>query len=269
MQWWEHGVRLWIRSTARNRFNHRLPLHNDNILRKGKATLFNYFDNLLDRNVWSGDIPHRLMKSTKLVSLCSSRNWESLLIYSLWPSGIDSRLWRIRLWVRFLAVSDIYPMFIEPTITWVPSGFSGYIWLDTKIVLKNTHVHTMAYLGFHVFMSGHQLFLQRGLPHHVASFFSQGRRWFVLAKIIGHYRMSSEYATAWNLLCWYYFCADRNLQIQRYQQCHESIQLAEHRFGQWTSSTTGGRLGRSGCCSCWRQRWHFPGTTSTKSTCTS
>ena len=27
-------------------------------------------------------------------------------------------------------------MFIEPTITWVPSGFSGYIWRDTKIVLK-------------------------------------------------------------------------------------------------------------------------------------
>ena len=27
-------------------------------------------------------------------------------------------------------------MFIEPTITWVPSGFSGYIWLDTKNVLK-------------------------------------------------------------------------------------------------------------------------------------
>ena len=24
-------------------------------------------------------------------------------------------------------------MFIEPTITWVPSGFSGYTWLDTKI----------------------------------------------------------------------------------------------------------------------------------------
>ena len=41
-----------------------------------------------------------------------------------------------RLWVRFLAVSDIYPMFIEPTITWVSSGFSGYIWLDTKIVLN-------------------------------------------------------------------------------------------------------------------------------------
>ena len=55
---------------------------------------------------------------------------------SLWPSGIGSRLGGNRLWVRFLAVSDIYPMFIEPTITWVPSGFSGYIWLDTKIVLK-------------------------------------------------------------------------------------------------------------------------------------
>ena len=26
-------------------------------------------------------------------------------------------------------------MFIEPTITQVPSGFSGYIWLDKKIVL--------------------------------------------------------------------------------------------------------------------------------------
>ena len=37
----------------------------------------------------------------------------------------------------FLAVSHIYPMLIEPTITWVPSGFSaGYIWLDTKTVLK-------------------------------------------------------------------------------------------------------------------------------------
>ena len=29
------------------------------------------------------------------------------------------------------------PMFIEPTITWVPSRFSGYIWLDTKNVLKS------------------------------------------------------------------------------------------------------------------------------------
>ena len=29
-------------------------------------------------------------------------------------------------------------MFIEPTITWVSSGFSEYIGLDTKIVLKKT-----------------------------------------------------------------------------------------------------------------------------------
>ena len=55
---------------------------------------------------------------------------------SLWLSGIGSCLGRNRLWVRFLAVSDIYPMFIEPTITWVSSGFSGYLWLDTKIVSK-------------------------------------------------------------------------------------------------------------------------------------
>ena len=33
-----------------------------------------------------------------------------------------------------------YPMFIEPTITWVPSVFSGYIWLDTKIVLKSIFI---------------------------------------------------------------------------------------------------------------------------------
>ena len=30
-------------------------------------------------------------------------------------------------------------MFSEPTITWVPSGFSGYIWFDTKIVLKKNY----------------------------------------------------------------------------------------------------------------------------------
>ena len=44
-----------------------------------------------------------------------------------------------------------YPMFIEPTITYVPSEFSGYIWLDTKIVFKNmipdpNHVITQKYM---------------------------------------------------------------------------------------------------------------------------
>ena len=53
-----------------------------------------------------------------------------------WPSGIGSRLGQNSLWVWFLAVSDIYPMFIELTITWVPSGFSGYIWLEQKLCLK-------------------------------------------------------------------------------------------------------------------------------------
>ena len=65
---------------------------------------------------------------------------------SLWPSGISSRLGRNRSWVRFLAVADIYPMFIKPTITWVPSGFSGYIWLDTKIVLKKKKWKKQDYL---------------------------------------------------------------------------------------------------------------------------
>ena len=36
-----------------------------------------------------------------------------------WPSGIGSRLGRNRLRVRFLAVSDTYSMFTEPTINLV------------------------------------------------------------------------------------------------------------------------------------------------------
>ena len=31
---------------------------------------------------------------------------------------------------------DTYPKFIEPRITRVPLGFSGYIWLNTKILLN-------------------------------------------------------------------------------------------------------------------------------------
>ena len=56
---------------------------------------------------------------------------------SLWPSGIGSRLGRNRLWVDSWQCRIYIPTFIEPTITWAPSGFSGYIWLDTQIVLKN------------------------------------------------------------------------------------------------------------------------------------
>ena len=54
------------------------------------------------------------------------------------PSGIGSRLGRNRLWVRFPAVSDIYPMFIEPTITWVPSGVLWVRMAWRKIVLNCT-----------------------------------------------------------------------------------------------------------------------------------
>ena len=44
-------------------------------------------------------------------------------------TGCEFDSWQCRIY--------IYPMFNEPKITWVPSGFSGYIWLDTKkIVLK-------------------------------------------------------------------------------------------------------------------------------------
>ena len=38
-------------------------------------------------------------------------------------------------------------MYIEPTITRVPSGFSGYIWFNTKIVFKK-HIHP-THMGFH------------------------------------------------------------------------------------------------------------------------
>ena len=55
------------------------------------------------------------------------RNINELL--SLWSSGIGAHRLRVR-------VLDTYLMFIEPTITRVLLGFSGYIWLDTKIVLK-------------------------------------------------------------------------------------------------------------------------------------
>ena len=55
----------------------------------------------------------------------------SVLTYNkkekLWPSVIGTHLGRNRSWVQFLAVSDIYPMFVEPSIPWVRSGFCGYI----------------------------------------------------------------------------------------------------------------------------------------------
>ena len=59
------------------------------------------------------------------------------MIITLGQTSNPSLVWKkVDIFKRFLAVSDIYPMFIEPTITWVSSGFSGYIWLDTKILFK-------------------------------------------------------------------------------------------------------------------------------------
>ena len=57
---------------------------------------------------------------------------------SLWHSGVGSRLGRNRLWVRFLAVSDIYPH-----VQWAYNylGPFGVLWVhmaDTKIVLKKS-----------------------------------------------------------------------------------------------------------------------------------
>ena len=77
---------------------------------------------------------HSGHKPCKSFPLCSMNP-------SLWPSGIGSRFRRNRLWVRFLAVSDIYPMFIEPTITWVPSGFLGTYGLTQKLCLKKKIMH--------------------------------------------------------------------------------------------------------------------------------
>ena len=60
----------------------------------------------------------------------------------LWRSGIDSRLGRNRLWVLFLAVSDIYPMFI---VQWAYDylGPFGLLWVHMawhkNSVLKKEH----------------------------------------------------------------------------------------------------------------------------------
>ena len=56
---------------------------------------------------------------------------------SLWPRGIGPCMRWNRLRVQVLVVSNTYPMFIEPTISRFPSGFSGYIWLDIVFEKEN------------------------------------------------------------------------------------------------------------------------------------
>ena len=108
------------------------PAHRNSMKELIVGLLYLYYRNQLLKYIYG----YRVY-SIKKMKNCSS----------LWPSGIGSRLGQNRLWVRFLAVSDIYPMFIEPTITWVPSGFSGYIWLDTKIVFKKKRIDLFANLN--------------------------------------------------------------------------------------------------------------------------
>ena len=60
--------------------------------------------------------------------------------FSKWPASVTVALWDRRVLGTEQVLSSIpgcvgyisYPMFKEPMITWVPSGFSGYIWLETK-----------------------------------------------------------------------------------------------------------------------------------------
>ena len=55
-------------------------------------------------------------------------------------TGCEFDSWQLR----------IYPMFTEPTITWVPSGLSGYIWLDTKTVIKSVWItRSTVYIKHH------------------------------------------------------------------------------------------------------------------------
>ena len=121
------GCARWIWAQCKNGLDLYLQLIYNCLVLFGQVKIHRYVDN---------DVGVKLFTFNYII-LCQLP-WG--LWPSLWPSGIGSGLGRNRLWVRFLAVSDIYPMFIEPTITWVPSGFSGYIWLDTKIVLKKKKI---------------------------------------------------------------------------------------------------------------------------------
>ena len=67
-----------------------------------------------------------------LVEMCS------YIVYpSLWPSGIGSHLGWNRLWVRFLAKSDIYPMFIHGSFR---GSLGTYYGLTQKLCWKKDGV---------------------------------------------------------------------------------------------------------------------------------
>ena len=89
----------------------------------------------------------KLKKNKRKTTFSDEKTMHSSnLLNRLWSSGIGSSLERNRLWVWFLAVSDIYPMFIEPTITWVSSG----LWVHMarhKNCVKNTHNDPVGHLS--------------------------------------------------------------------------------------------------------------------------
>ena len=72
----------------------------------------------------------------------------------------SARTWN-RLRVRALAVSDTYPMFIEPSITSVPSGFSGPHSLIQKLGLKKNNVDHLN----HIIIQSHQYSLRLMVRH--------------------------------------------------------------------------------------------------------
>ena len=75
---------------------------------------------------------------------------------SLWPSGIGSRLGWNRLWVRFLAVSDIYPMFIEPTLLGSLRGSLGTYGLTQKLCWKKKNIQPF-YFNIFLWRSNNRL----------------------------------------------------------------------------------------------------------------
>ena len=63
----------------------------------------------------------------------------------LWPGGMDGTGCEFEFWQCQILIPC--SMFIEPTITRVPLGFSGYIWLDTRIVFKK-NLRSSSVCGF-------------------------------------------------------------------------------------------------------------------------
>ena len=95
---------------------------------------------------------YRLMSSQSL-TICNSSNQNVLQLEKktirshvifyytlLWSSGIGAHLGRNRLWVRFLAMSDVYIIISHVHRAYDYLGPFGvlwvHIWLDSKIVLK-------------------------------------------------------------------------------------------------------------------------------------